>query len=59
MKTYTIYDNLEGGFTIWWKYYDKYNNKYVKKSYNAINKDGMMVFRRELERNGYKFVGKI
>ena len=57
MKTYTVYDNMDGGFSIWYKYYDGTN--YIKKSYYAYNKKSMLEFTKKLESNGYKFVGKI
>jgi len=59
MKTYTIYDNADGGFTIWWTSYDKYNNKYVKKKMVLYTKESMLMWKRKFESGGYKFVGKI
>ena len=59
MKTYTIYDNTDGGYTIWYKWYDYKQNSFVKKSYYAYNKQVMIKFTKSLEENGYKFVGKI
>ena len=59
MKTYTIYDNADGGFSIWYKYYDYNTSSYVKKSFYAYNKKKMLDFTKDLESKGYKFVGKI
>lgn len=59
MKTYTIYDNADGGYTIWWTQYDRYNNKWVKKNMLVNNKPTMLMWKRRLETDGYKFVGKI
>ena len=59
MKTYTIYDNTDGGYTIWYKYYDYTQSSYVKKNYYAYNKQSMVKFVKDLENRGYKFVGKI
>jgi hypothetical protein len=59
VKTYTIYDNANGGFTIWYQYYDSYENKYVKKSIHFEFKNQMMSYKTKLEENGYRFVGKL
>lgn len=59
MKAYTVYDNIHGGFTIWWQYFDKYNNKWAKKSMVVNSKEMMIMWKRRLENDGYKFVGKI
>jgi len=59
MKNYTIYDNADGGFTIWWTHYDRYNNQYVKKKMLVNTKDSMLMWKKRLEADGYKFVGKL
>lgn len=59
MKTYTVYDNTDGGYSIWYQYYDYGINQYVKSKYYAYNKAKMLSFTKSLEDNGYKFVGKI
>lgn len=58
-KLYTIYDNANGGFTIWYQYYDKYENKYMKKAIHFEFKQSMLKYKQGLENNGYKFVGKL
>jgi len=59
MKTYTIYDNLNGGFTIWIQYFDTYENKYKKVAKHFEFKNAMLNYKKQLEADGYKFVGKI
>jgi hypothetical protein len=59
MKVYTVYDNTDGGYSIWYEYFDVASRKYVKKSYYAYNKKAMTEFSKKLEANNYKFVGKI
>lgn len=59
MKTYTIYDNADGGYSIWYKYYDNNTSSYVTKNFYAYNKKKMLEFSKDLESKGYKFVGKI
>ena len=59
MKSYTIYDNVDGGYTIWYKYYDYSCQEFIKKSFQAKTKSLMLDFTKKLENNGYKFVGKI
>lgn len=54
MKVYTVYDNADGGYSIWYK-----SNNFDKKSYYAYNKKIMLSFCKKLENDGYKFVGKI
>ena len=58
-KTYSVYDNMDGGFSIWYTYYDPNLKKVEKKSYYAYSKKIMLSFTRQLESNGYKFVGKL
>ena len=58
-KTFTIYDNTDGGYTIWYKYFDKYRNDYQKKKMVVTNKESMLMWKRKLENDNYKFVGKI
>lgn len=59
MKTYTVYDNADGGYSVWYQYYDYYIQQYVKKSFYAYNKKKMLEFTKSLETNGYVFVGKL
>jgi hypothetical protein len=59
MKTYTIYDNANGGFTIWYQYFDRYENRYVKKAIHFEFKNQMLNYKKKLEDEGYRFVGKI
>lgn len=59
MKNYTIYDNADGGYTIWWTQFDRYENRYVKKKMVVNTKESMMMWKRRLENDGYKFVGKL
>lgn len=59
MKTYTVYDNTDGGYSIWYQYFDYSIKQYIKKSYFAYNKKKMLSFVSELENNGYVFVGKL
>jgi hypothetical protein len=59
VKTYTVYDNVDGGFTIWWQYFDKYHAKWIKKKMLVNSKETMMMWKKRLERDGYVFVGKI
>jgi len=58
-KLYTIYDNADGGYTIWYQYWDRYTNKCVKKYLTFDYKESMIKYRTSLEKNGYKFVGKL
>ncbi len=59
MKTYTVYDNADGGYSVWYQYYDYSIQQYVKKSFYAYNKKKMLEFTKSLETNGYVFVGKL
>jgi hypothetical protein len=59
MKNYTIYDNADGGYTIWWTHYDKYNGRWLKKKMQVNTKESMVMWKRRLEADGYKFVGKL
>ena len=59
MKTYTIYDNVDGGYTIWYKFFDYSAQDFIKKSFQAKTKSIMIDFTKKLEKSGYKFVGKI
>lgn len=59
MKTYTVYDNLNGGFYILYQYYDYKNQQFVSKEYKAKSKAFMLVYAKMLECNGYRFVGRI
>lgn len=59
MKSYSVYDNTDGGYSIWYQYYDYSINQYIKKSYFAYNKKKMLEFTKELQNNGYVFVGKL
>ena len=59
MKTYTVYDNADGGYSVWYQYYDYSINQYIKKSFYAYNKKKMLEFTKSLETNGYVFVGKL
>ena len=59
MKTYTVYDNADGGYSVWYQYYDYSINQYVKKSFYAYNKKKMLEFTKSLDNNGYVFVGKL
>jgi hypothetical protein len=59
MKQYTIYDNADGGYTIWWTNFDKYNNRWLKKKFQVNTKESMIIWKRRLEGDGYKFVGKL
>jgi len=58
-KLYTVYDNTDGGFTIWWQSYDRYSGMVKKKSFTVNTKEAMIKWKRELEQSGYKFVGKL
>ena len=58
-KLFTIYDNMNGGFTIMYQYYDKYNNKIIKKTIHFEFKQSMIKYKNNLEMDGYKFVGKL
>ena len=59
MKSYTVYDNADGGYSVWYQYLDYSINQYIKKSYYAYNKQSMIKFTKDLENNGYVFVGKL
>lgn len=59
MKTYTVYDNADGGYSVWYQYYDYSIKQYLKKSFYAYNKKKMLEFTNNLENNGYVFVGKL
>ena len=59
MKAYTVYDNIDGGFTIVWNQYDKFNNRWIKKNMSVNSKETMFMWKRRLEADGYKFVGKL
>jgi len=59
LKRYTVYDNTDGGYSIWYEYYDLSKRQYVKKTYYAYNKQAMLNFTKKLQSNGYSFVGKI
>lgn len=59
MKAYTVYDNTDGGFTIWWQYFDRYNNRWLKKKMLVNTKESMLMWKKRLEGDGYKFVGKL
>lgn len=58
-KIYTIYDNLSGGYTIRYKYYDRYEERFVVKVFQAIDVASMRAFTTKLKASGYKFVGKL
>lgn len=59
LKKYTVYDNASGGYTVWYQFYDYSVKDYVMKDYNAYDKSQMLKFTKQLELNGYKFVGKL
>jgi hypothetical protein len=59
LKRYTVYDNASGGFTVWYQFYDYSAKDYIMKDYHFHSKDDMLRFTRKLEREGYRFVGKI
>lgn len=59
LKKYTVYDNASGGFTVWYQFYDYSVKDYVMKDFNAYDKTQMLKFTKQLELNGYKFVGKL
>jgi hypothetical protein len=59
LKSYTVYDNTDGAYTIWYQYFDYSIKQYLKKSYYAYNKQKMLSFTKDLEKNGYIFVGKL
>ena len=59
MKTYTVYDNLNEGFYIYYQYYDYKNQKLVQKEYKAKSKSFMLLYAKMLESNGYRFVGRL
>lgn len=59
MKTYTIYDNLNEGFCIFYQYYDYKKEQLIVKTYKAKSKSFMLLYAKMLECNGYKFVGNI
>ena len=59
LKKYTVYDNASGGYTVWYQFYDYSVKDYVMKDYNAYDKTQMLKFTKQLELNGYKFVGKL
>lgn len=59
MKTYTIYDNADGGYTIWYQFFDNSNKNFVRKFFQANTKALMLDFAKKLQKNGYKFVGKM
>lgn len=50
---------MDGGYSIWYQYYDTISNCYVKKSFYAYSKQKMLAFTKDLESRGYRFVGKI
>jgi hypothetical protein len=59
MKQYSVYDNADGGFTIVWNHFDRYNNSWIKKKMFVNSKETMLMWKRRLESDGYKFVGKL
>jgi hypothetical protein len=59
VKTYTVYDNMDGGYSIWYQYYDYNQKQYIKNYYYAYSKKVMMSYTKDLENKGYKFVGKL
>ncbi len=59
LKKYTVYDNASGGYTVWYQFYDYSVKDYVMKDYNAYDRTRMLKFTKQLELNGYKFVGKL
>jgi hypothetical protein len=59
LKKYTVYDNASGGYTVWYQFYDYSVKDYVMKDFNAYDKTQMLKFTKQLELNGYKFVGKL
>ena len=59
LKKYTVYDNASGGYTVWYQFYDYSVKDYVMKDYNAYDRTQMLKFTKQLELNGYKFVGKL
>lgn len=50
---------MDGGYTVWYQYYDTEIKSYVKKNYYCYSKKVMLSFTASLESKGYKFVGKI
>ena len=59
MKQYTVYDNLNGQFTIIRQYYNYSEQKNVRLISTAYTKKTMLTFCQKLESDGYKFVGKL
>lgn len=59
MRRYSVYDNASGGYTVWYQYYDYSAKEHIMKDYNFNNREEMLRFTKKLERDGYKFVGKI
>lgn len=58
-RQYTVYDNVDGGYTIRYKYVNALNRRDVYSTYQANNRESMMRFTKDLERKGFKFVGKL
>jgi hypothetical protein len=50
---------MDGGYSIWYQYYDYNEKKYVKNYYYAYSKKVMLSYTLGLETKGYKFVGKL
>jgi hypothetical protein len=59
LNTYTIYDNLDDGFTVVYQYYNFSSQKFIKKKIVCKSKSFMLEFTKKLILDGYKFVGKI
>lgn len=59
MKTFTVYDNVNGGYTVRYRRYDYNERVYKTNTYHCNNENSMKSFTDKLKKDGYKFVGKI
>lgn len=59
MRTYTVYDNIDGGFTVKYRYYDYSAKEFKVRIWNCPNQAAMKSFTDRLRADGYKYVGKI
>lgn len=59
MRVFTVYDNVDGGYTVKYRYYDYSAQNYKTKTWQCPNYSSMKNFTEKLRADGFKYVGKI
>ena len=57
MKQYVVFDNVSGGYTIRYRYYNNQQKRYIYNVYQANDLRSMREFEKKLIKDNYKFVG--